>query len=273
VPVLRTLGLLALALITVCIAHASQLVLSRLALLEDSGTDISQQRCDQSQITALRQALSIPANAKLRASVCKAMPDQAPRLLVAIAYEPFDYKTNNQWELPIQIAIVDGNTHKLVASTKRSFTEDAALSIGMDSLWLDTARYQLSKELRAFGLRISAENSASCADGGSDNELTLFVQEQRQLRAVLGPLTMRRFYHDVEPCSPQVMSVDAGSSPASTSWQLTIEVQRKHYAGFADLVLVERRSNAPADSAALTVERRVRLRYDGSNYQERSVLK
>jgi hypothetical protein len=265
---IRKLGMPALALITVSNAHASQLVLSRLALLEDSGIDISQQRCDQSQIAALRQALSIPANAKLRASVCKAMPDRAPQLLVAIAYEPFDYKTNNQWELPIQIAIVDGNTHKLVASTKRSFTEDAARSIGMDSLWLDTARYQLSKELRAFGLRINAENSASCADGGSDNELSLFVQEQRQLRAVLGPLTMRRFYHDVEPCN-----AGAKSSASTTSWQLTIEVQRKHHSGFADLILVERRSNAPVDSATSTVERRVRLRYDGSNYQERSVLK
>ena len=64
--------------------------------------------------------------------------------------------------------------------------EDAVEKIGSDSFKIDTARYQLSDNVRAFGIRFqTSERGPSCADYLFENRQTLYIPEKNTLRPVL----------------------------------------------------------------------------------------
>lgn len=58
-------------------------------------------------------------------------------------------------------------------------------------LSLDTARYSLAPNVRAFGVRMKIGHSPRYAEGGSNDYLTLFVEEGKKLRPVLSDHAMR----------------------------------------------------------------------------------
>ena len=82
----------------------------------------------------------------------------------------------------------------MLASYKGVIAEDAATELSSQSLRLDTARYTLSANTRAFGLRVNAFRDRCTYEGGFDDELTLFVVDGRAIRPVLAE-TMSRWWH------------------------------------------------------------------------------
>ncbi len=65
-------------------------------------------------------------------------------------------------------------------------------AIRVEDVRLDTARYRLSADVRAFGVRISRSGSSQ-PNPFSDTRLQLFVLDQDRLRPVTGQIVMDRF--------------------------------------------------------------------------------
>lgn len=111
------------------------------------------------------------------AGACKQSPTRLQEVISAFAYD-----SGSVGEKTLLIAIVDTQLNKVVASYKYIYVEDPG---GIGSIGIDTARYKLSREVRAFGVDITPGYSHNCGDGGGGVERTLYVQEGSILRPVL----------------------------------------------------------------------------------------
>lgn len=123
------------------------------------------------------------ANAMVAASACRAAPAYRGRL-AAVAY-----RSGQQDELLLVIALIDG-AGQVGPSFKGNLDSDPNVSIVSGSLWLDTAAYDLSPGVRAFGLDITTGVPRGCAAAGSGARRSLFVSQGRFIRPVLQDLPM-----------------------------------------------------------------------------------
>src|SRR5690606_35310071 len=164
---------------------------------------------------------------------------------------------------------LDARSHRFIAGHARREQEDAGFELSDGALALDTARYQLSPMVRAFGLVV--RNSAygpSCPDAWSNEELTLLVPDGAALRPVLSLPLWAWQRVEGEPCAPS----NGGFSDDSA--RMLVGVEPTSSSGFADLRViadVERRvetwSDAGLDDSSVSRRRRsVVLRYDGTRY-------
>lgn len=206
------------------------------------------------------------------AQACRVWPYDPERLLVAAAYstdESFDGNSN----LQIRVAMLDARSHRFIAGHARRETEDAGFELSEGALALDTARYQLSPSVRAFGLVVT--NSArgpSCPDAWRNQGLTLLVREGEVLRPVLSVPLWAWERVEGEPCAPQMY--DGFSDDGA---RLLVGVEPTAHEGFADLRViadverhVETWSDDGRDGTSMSRRRRsVVLRYDGTRYDER----
>jgi len=194
----------------------------------------------------------------LSAATCKQWPYQQDNVLSAFA---FDQGTEGQ--KTFVVAIVDGRTGKVRSSYKRRVEEDALVEFGSHSLAIDTAPYQLAKNLRAFGVRFnSAARGASCPDAAWSDELTLFVPAGSGLRPVLHGLPMSRYQAD---------SGCLGNGPREPIYDeaklfLNLATTRSH--GFRDLLVrakITRIEKGGRKKPAKTES--YLLRYNGQTYE------
>lgn len=195
----------------------------------------------------------------LIAAVCRNWPYQPSSLLTAIAYD-----AGVEAEKQLLLAIVDAKTMRVLNRFQTSVSEDAVTEIGASSLSLDTARYQLASQVRAFGLRFnSVAHGANCADFYWGDELTLFVPEGKTLRPVLTlNLYQQRWLKGCPAATTSALWEDA---------RLTISIGKGRSKGFQDLEITARIAvNASGPENAAQQDRRERhtLRYDGRAYQK-----
>src|SRR5690606_19092210 len=202
------------------------------------------------------------------AQACRIWPYDPERLLVAAAYSTDESYVGNR-VLHIRVAMLDARSHRFIAGHARREQEDAGFELSDGALALDTARYQLSPMVRAFGLVV--RNSAygpSCPDAWSNEELTLLVPDGAALRPVLSLPLWAGQRVEGEPCAPS----NGGFSDDSA--RMLVGVEPTSSSGFADLRViadVERRvetwSDAGLDDSSVSRRRRsVVLRYDGTRY-------
>ena len=222
-------------------------------------------KCDDDTITALQQHFKIPTRTpqlnedRFAAEACVTWPYKPNFELATIAYD-----AGVPYEKRVVVAVIDSNTGRVASSYERIINEDAAVSIGRDSLKFDTARYQLSKNVRAFALRFdSAAHPANCADFYRETELTLLVPEGPILRSVL--TVYMHHAHMFSGC--------AGDSKTSEIADLTIGIEKSTTNGLYDLsvlakiVTYDRRGSVERE--VNKVERRV-FWYDGEQYRTRN---
>lgn len=165
------------------------------------------------------------------------------------------------------IAVLDAQDAQVLAVHETDLGEDAAFALTRDGLLLDTARYDLAKGVRAFGVMVrSSARGASCPDGRANDALTLYVREGRALRPVF--TSEMDFWSRVEgePCSWQ-----PGKRLVIDEAAFTIGVERDTHNGYADLRVtanVARIESAASADVEKTVRRRVSrvVRYDGTRY-------
>jgi hypothetical protein len=147
---------------------------------------------------------------------------------------------------------VNSNTLNILSSYKGSVSEDAVTHINERSLVFDTARYFLTKESRAFGLRVYANVEPRFSEGGYDDFLSLYVVDGKQIRPVLTQLAMRHWTYQ-------------GGGPGGTTnyttiiTNFTVMIAPTTSHGFADLLI----------SAKTIGKKKVlthKLRYDGKFY-------
>lgn len=194
---------------------------------------------------------------------CKTWPYKPYLLLVAIAHDE-----GVEYEKSLLIAVIDQKTNRVVNSFKRAIYEDATTEVGEHSLMLDTARYQLANNVRAFGVRFnSAARGASCGEAYWNDELTLLVPEGKDLRPVASlNLYQQRWLKGCPAATSSALWEDA---------TLTVGMDKASTNGFFDLVIT---AKVTVNSMGATTENlkdrieRHSLRYDGKSYQkEKSV--
>lgn len=144
--------------------------------------------------------------------------------------------------------------------------EDAVTEYGSGSLSIDTARYQLSGGVRAFGVRFNSTGGVpSCADAAGRDELTLFVPAGKNLIPVL----------TLDMTVVQALKGCLGAATGEDIWEmarLTINVENSSSHGLANLKLIakiEPDTNMDKPPRDIKMKKRVEsyvLHYDGKAY-------
>lgn len=193
------------------------------------------------------------------AAACKPWSYDDATLLAAFAYGPKEGDA-----IDLAVATLDRKTLRIVRAERKSVTEDALTEVDANSLRLDTARYQLDKTTRAFGLRFeSAARGASCADAAWSDDLTLYVPDGARLRPVLADLSMHRV-RALQGCIGSAQQDNIAEEA-----HLTIGVEPTQSHGYADLAVSAAIQTFGADGHAAARPRTERwiLRYDGTRYR------
>jgi hypothetical protein len=182
------------------------------------------------------------------ATACKASPTN-PNLILSV----FAYDSAIKDEKNLLVAIIDEKRSLIISSYKSVMIQDQTTRFSEDSFKLDTARYQLSDKVRAFGVRFnSAAIGSSCGEDSSNDNLTLFVQEGKKLRAVFDMAMYRHRLSEGCMSNPNAVAIVEDS-------YLSVAVQKSSTNGFSDLLLT-------AKNDRNRIEHHL-LRYDGKRYQ------
>jgi len=162
----------------------------------------------------------------------------------------------------LDLAIVNASNAKPIATYRKpgAYNSDA---VRFDDLRIDTARYRLAADVRAFGLRSKFVHS-SHAIPYEKTDLALYIREGDQLRPVLEGLVVYKnngeFSGDCEGYLKQV--------------RRTVEIAESSHHGLADLIVTSRGSkmkNTQSGKECLSKTThlkttQVSLIYDGQQY-------
>ncbi|MFC0153012.1 hypothetical protein ACFFJ4_04975 [Xanthomonas dyei] len=200
------------------------------------------------------------------AQTCKPWPNDPAIRLAAIAFAADAESVPGERDLELRVAMLDAASGKVLAFYAQEMGEDAAFELAADSLRLDTARYDLTKGVRAIGLVVhSVARGPSCPDFYSNQALTLLVREGRNLRPVL----QRDLYAwqrvKGEPC--MMGRGDVITEVAN----LSLSMAPQAHAVYADIVLTANVATTESTAGSDTDTERTRrvrqvLRYNGQRY-------
>jgi hypothetical protein len=191
-----------------------------------------------------------------------------------LAIAVFAYSSGLYEEDPsenIFVALIDDTSKSVISGARSTILEDGLIEVGRGSLKIDTARYQLSEDIRAFGIRFdSIAHWGSCVGGNFDDELTLFYPDDQVLRPVLSLyMKVRRAFTG---CIDMATGHDSGEGEYA---ELSIAVEKSVSHGFHDLKVVahvmpysDREEEEPAEEKELAKPstESYLLKYDGSRY-------
>ncbi|MFZ1875134.1 MAG: hypothetical protein WAU54_20510 [Chania sp.] len=141
---------------------------------------------------ALLQDLAKPFAAKLTSnpelSTCKVWPYAPDKTIAVLMLEPKVKEDPDFTDYDVAVYVVDSQSGKVLASKyhPKAIMDDAIFT---DRVTIDTARYQLSPEVRAFGVRFSHRGSSS-VNPFRVERLNLYTLKNHQLALVLNNLTM-----------------------------------------------------------------------------------
>lgn len=225
------------------------------------------QPCDDATVTAVSswahaEGDLVSFSETDAASACKAMPGAPDTTIAAMAFFPKGADpANREPGTKLQVVALLRHGH-VIAGTRENVEEDIAFQI--DDYTIDTARYVLAPGVRAFGVRVtSATSGPKCADTGANDFLTLWIEDGKKLRAVMGTnLSGRNNLVGVPACS--------NGDGVLEDADITVAVEKSTTHGFADLTLVAKvvRSAFEGGKETKVPPRIVRntLHYDGKTY-------
>jgi hypothetical protein len=220
-------------------------------------------RCAGSVVAAVAAGAAIEQDGAnvdgLVSSTCKLWPHDRKVVLAALVFsgEGEDNKI-------LVVSTVDAATGRVLSSYRNSVGEDSATEFGADSLAIDSAPYQLSPAVRAFGIRFtSSARGASCPDGIWSDELTLFVPRGKLLVPVLQGMAMSR-----SEARTGCFGGGAGRLVYDAA-KLSIAMGQAVSHGSADLSVSARitRNEPGADFTGKPATERTILRFDGEQYR------
>lgn len=192
---------------------------------------------------------------------CRVWPANPQLTLVAV---PLIKSANEDGTVgDLELLVIDTASsavkHRLLLDNR--MTDDA---ISISAVEFDTARYRLTQEQTAFGLRISTVGS-SRPNPYDDVSLWLYVIDKGSLRPILDGMIVSKNTGEWDTnCAGEFQSMQSTLSIAST---------RTH--GYADITVVETRStktnfvekdNNCEDKTVTSKPQTLRLVYDGEQY-------
>jgi len=231
-----------------CRAKRFRVFVLLLALISAPSIAREEQKCPAKALAAFQVSVPIGGDDTTRASVCKLWPDDKSKMLIAVITE----SETGEMQYPVHVALINAETFQVLSRAKTFIEADATNEIYSSSLWLDTARYFLNKDTRAFGLRVSSFRDRCTYSGGFDNELKLFVIEGSSMRPVLQGLYMSSWRYEGNRC---------GSSDEEVTEKrvdLSLSVEPTHTNGYADLLITATSSDSK--------KRGMKMQYNGKQY-------
>lgn len=194
----------------------------------------------------------------ITAGVCQEWPKDISKTISIFAYDDTDTQENDEKQLIV--ALVDNIQGTVIATYKGVIQQDAAMTVGENSFWIDTARYDVAPGVRAFGLDVTTSYSQGCVDGGLGPVLTLFIQEGKEIKPIL-----ENFYRST-------WSFVTGGPSCATQEEIITEnityfigISKTTTNGYADLLI-----NAVSSLSNGVKSKRkpfqYKLRYDGEKY-------
>ncbi|MCX4221068.1 MULTISPECIES: hypothetical protein [Pseudomonas] len=212
----------------------------------------------------LAECVPAPVTGARDFSVCRAWPAYPGLTLNAVskfAPDPVYGKDNDVGSYDLGLSVTT-DEFKTIATyhLPSAFMSDA---IALESVEFDTARYKLTPELRAFGVRVRFKGS-SRVNPMDQVLLSLYVKEGDKLRPVLDRLVMYDYGGEW----------DGGCAGERYYTDRTIEIGKTSSHGYADLIVKSVTTGlvgeGPPDTCALktTADKPVltTLRYDGKSY-------
>lgn len=176
----------------------------------------------------------------------------------------------------LTITMVNNRTYAALASYNESLVNSFTpkIEVGRDMLRLDTARYDIAKGVRAFGLDVIAGATPKQYCGQEDGGIvrTLFMRDGDVVRWLTDeglPVSFRRYVEG----DPRCMPANSPSPPSRTVteyFHLTISILDKVTDGYADL-LITAVSTYSDGRPSLRKPFRSELRYQRSLYDNHDI--
>lgn len=205
-------------------------------------------------------------------SVCKAWPAYPGLTITAISQfesglSASDYGPQGKYDL--NLAILSAGDSKALATYHKAsaFESDA---IVFENLQLDTARYKLASDIRAFGV-LATFNGASRINPANEKLLSLYVKEGERLRPVLEQFIAYQYSGEW----------DGNCAGERSEVFRTIEIGKTSSHGYADLIVKSVSTATIGDGEGEACQSRSTtakpvlstLRYDGKQYVVPEALK
>ncbi len=120
---------------------------------------------------------------------CRVWPADTRLTLIAVPLLGPEEANGDVQAGDLDILVIDSNTLQARAALRLA---DAVSSdaIRVDGIYLDTARYRLDADTRAFGVRVTRSGS-SRANPFGEEQLQLFVHDGSRLQAITNPIVMQ----------------------------------------------------------------------------------
>ena len=198
-------------------------------------------------------------------SVCKAWPAFPGLTLKAVSRfepDPVYGKTGDVGSYGLALSVVSVEDPEPLATYYKpsAFQSDA---FALESLEFDTARYRLTPEIRAFGVRVVFKGS-SRVNPMDETSLSLYVKEGDTLRPVLDRLVVYRYNGEW----------DGNCAGERASTLRTIEIGKTRSHGYADLIVKSVITGTVGKGDPDTCDEKTTtgkpvlttLRYDGKSY-------
>ncbi len=198
-------------------------------------------------------------------SVCKEWPAYPGLTITALSqFESgplaSDYGPEGKYDL--NLAVVSAGDSKPLATYHKAsaFESDA---IQFEDLQLDTARYKLTPDLRAFGIRVTF-NGSSRVNPVNEKLLSLYVKEGDRLRPALDKLITYEYGGEW----------DGNCAGERYQHTRTLEIGKTSSHGYADLIvktvttsMIGKGEGEACESKSTTAKPVLTtLRYDGKSY-------
>ncbi|WP_426237185.1 hypothetical protein [Pseudomonas sp. TWP3-2] len=195
-----------------------------------------------------------------RCKVWPAFPDQA---ISAKSTFLTDSDDGHDGVFDLDLSLLNASNAKPLATFVKpgAYNSDA---IRFVDLVIDTARYRLAPNVRAFGLRSKFADQLSRANPYAKTDLALYVREGTRLRPVLEGLVIRKdFGEGSSECETQ-----------DTRVRRTVEIGPLSHNGFSDLivsssgvVMTSYKSGKECLSKTTDLKKtQITLSYDGTQY-------
>ena len=194
------------------------------------------------------------------AGVCKPWPTNSSKLIAAFAYNK-----SVEYEKLLVIAVIDTRTNQIISSYMNSIHEDASLTVGENSLRIDTARYDFAPGVRAFGIDLTTSYHQGCGDGGSDTERTLYIPDRKTIRPVLKLYAISWWQFIQEGNSGCAPNIPDDVPMIIENSRATLEMGSEVTNSYRDIIISassSRDDGTPSGKGKFSY----RLRYDGSQY-------
>lgn len=194
-----------------------------------------EQKCDDDTLHIVAKHLGLDEmQIDFVSQACKTAPINKNVMLVALAIDvhaPSRPDLGGGKTYTEVVAKVNHTKQKVISIFKQEVGTDATTDFNESSLTLDTARYQLNVNTKAFGVRyVSSAIGASCADGYHSSQLTLYIDNGNKLL----PILVRDMYvaEALKGCLGMATKDDLARSA-----NLGLSILKTKTKGYSDLLL------------------------------------